>query len=360
MKSEPSHTIHPLVLQLQKLFNRDLVEKYEFLRVQLEIAVENQDKPIRFTDQQRSRLVKFGTPVRKHLDELCKLMKPDTLLKWHRDQKRKKWDYSKRVKKKAGRPSTDKATVQIILDIAEENEQWGCRTIAGELKKLGHNVSHATVFNILKANGVPLDPERKALSWKKFIQSHMDVTWACDFFTEEVWSVNGLVTVYVLFFIHLKTRRVHIAGVTPYPETTWMQQHARNFLMFAEDSTLPCNYLIHDQDNAFLPFDFVIKSGGVNVVRTPKRSPWCNGYAERFVREARETLNNLILVGEKQLHVTAKKIERHHNYRRPHQGRDNLVPLDFDYPDEPARPNQVRCDSELGGLLNHYYVDQAA
>jgi putative transposase len=188
----------------------------------------------------------------------------------------------------------------------------------------------------------------------------MDVIWACDFFTEEVWSYKGLVTVYVLFFIHLGTRRVHIAGVMPYPKATWMQQQARNLLMMAEDAESNCNYLIHDQDTAFLPFDYDIKSGGINVVKTPKRSPWCNGYAEQFVREARETLNNLVLVGENQLYATAKKIEQHHNFRRPHQGLGNLVPMNFDDPDEAATPKQVRCDSELGGLLNHYYVDQAA
>ena len=214
--------------------------------------------------------------------------------------------------------------------------------------------------NILKAHGIPLDPNRKALSWKKFIQSHMEVTWACDLFTEEVWSAYGLVTFYVFFFIHLKTRRIHLAGVTPHPEAAWMRQQARNFLMVVEDSLQPCRYLIHDQDSSFLPFDPVIKSDDINVVRTPKGSPWCNGFAERFVREARGTLNNLILVGERQLHITMKKIERHHNFRRPHQGIGNEVPLDFDYPDRPALPEKVQCDSELGGLLNSYYVQKAA
>jgi len=89
----------------------------------------------RFTDRQRRRLVKHGIPV-------------------------------------------SQATEQIVLEMAQENECWGCRTIAGELKKLGHNVCHTTVFNILNAHAIPLGPDRKALSWKKFIQSHMAVMWA--------------------------------------------------------------------------------------------------------------------------------------------------------------------------------------
>ena len=104
MEEDTPAAIHPLALKIQKLFNKDLVEEYEFLRAQLEVAVEIRGKRYQFTDQQRGTLVKYGEPVKGHLDELCKLMKPETLLRWHRDQKRKKWDYSGRPRKKVGRP----------------------------------------------------------------------------------------------------------------------------------------------------------------------------------------------------------------------------------------------------------------
>ena len=96
MRSNNPGRVHPLVLQIYKLFNKDLVEKYEFLRIQLEIATENRGKRFRFTERQRCKLVQHGLPVKEHLDALCKIMKPGTLLKWHRDQKMKKWDYSAR------------------------------------------------------------------------------------------------------------------------------------------------------------------------------------------------------------------------------------------------------------------------
>ena len=88
----------------------------------------------------------------------------------------------------------------------------------------------------------------------------------------------------------------------------------------------------------------------------------CNpcSHKEDRLKEARETLNNLILIGERELFTAVKKIEKHHNYQRPHQGLDNKVPLDFEYPDKPADINNVKCHSELDGLLNHYYVDKAA
>ena len=78
------------------------------------------------------------------------------------------------------------------------------------------------------------------------------------------------------------------------------------------------------------------------------------------MRETRETLDNLILLGERHFHHMLKKIEHHHNRERPHQGLDNIIPLDFQYPDEPASPETVRCDASLGGLLNHYYAERVA
>jgi hypothetical protein len=72
------------------------------------------------------------------------------------------------------------------------------------MKKLGHTVAPTTVRNILKKHGIPTSPKRKGMDWKTFINSHLDTTWATDFFTEEVWTMGGLVTFYVLFFIFSK------------------------------------------------------------------------------------------------------------------------------------------------------------
>ena len=95
-------------------------------------------------------------------------------------------------------------------------------------------------------------------------------------------------------------------------------------------------------------------------VKTPPRTPKCNALAERHVREARETLENMILLGENHLHHVLKRIERHHNEHRPHQGLGNVIPMGFEYPDDPGALNQVKCESVLGGMLNHYYIAEAA
>jgi putative transposase len=127
----------------------------------------------------------------------------------------------------------------------------------------------------------------------------------------------------------------------------------------SENTTTP-RYLIHDRDGAFCPLDEVLPSTGIKVIKTPPQSPMCNAYAERFVRETRETLDSLILLGGAHFHHVRKRIEHHHIRQRPHQGLGNLVPIGCDSPAEPANPESVRCEASLGGLLNQYYVEKDA
>ena len=130
--------------------------------------------------------------------------------------------------------------------------------------------------------------------------------------------------------------------------------------MVVEDWNLPSHYLIHDQDCSFAALDHVLKTDQLTILKTPPHTPLCNAYAERHVREIRETLNQLILLGESHLHRTLRSIQDHHNVQRPHQGLGNVIPLGFDYSAEPASPLEVQRHATVGGLLNHYSVEQAA
>jgi putative transposase len=139
-----------------------------------------------------------------------------------------------------------------------------------------------------------------------------------------------------------------------------MAQQGRNFSMVAEDWKLPCRYLVHDRDNSFGALDHLLKADRLIILKTPPHAPLCNAYAERHVREIRETLDQLVLLGESHLCRTLASIQDHHNAQRPHQGLGNLIPLEFDYPAQPASPLEVQCHERLGGLLNHYSIQQAA
>jgi putative transposase len=348
----------PLITTIQKLFSEDLAKENDFLRQENKILRSKLGQRVLLTETDRRMLVRYGLPIKERLAEVISIVRPETILAWHRRMKRKKWTFDNAPKRR-GRASKARATEEFALRMAEENA-WGYVRIAGELKKLGHHISPSCVRDLLKKHGLPPCPRRKGLSWKQFIQAHLDVTWAADFFTEEVWTCSGLVTYYALIFIHLGTRRVHLAGGTPQPDSPWMQQQARNFTLLTADSGTEPIYLIHDRDGAFLPLDTVLKSAGIQIIKTPPQAPMCNAYAERFVRECRETLDQIILLGGHHFHHVLKRIEQHHNRQRPHQGLDNVIPLGFAYPVEPAEVGDVRCESSLGGLLNHYYADQKA
>jgi putative transposase len=113
--------------------------------------------------------------------------------------------------------------------MAEENRSWGYDRIVGALANLGHEVSDQTVGNVLRRHGVPPAPARKqTTTWAAFIRAHLAVLAGTDFFTVEVLTLRGLVTYYVLFFIHLESRKVDIAGITVHPNEQWIQQMARN------------------------------------------------------------------------------------------------------------------------------------
>jgi putative transposase len=215
--------------------------------------------------------------------------------------------------------------------------------------------------NILKRHGLPSAPKRKkTTTWQEFIRTHMDMLIATDFFTAEVWTWCGLVTYYVLFFIRISTREIHVAGVTPHPDQRWMRQITRNVTMADWGVLKPGEYLIHDRDGKFCPaFQQMIDAAGVKRVPLPPRSPNLNSYAERFVRSVKdEVLSRLILFGEGSLRYALTQYERHYHTERPHQGLGNVVLLPA-VNHRQRRDGPVRCQERLGGLLTYYYREAA-
>jgi len=207
---------------------------------------------LHLSDGERRTLSEIGKQLGKRaLSEVASIVRPETILGWHRRLVAKKFDGSKN-RQYPGRPRIDADIEELVVRLAKENKSWGYDRIAGALANLGHEVSDQTVGNILKRQGIPPAPERKkTTTWPEFIRSHMDVLAATDFFTADVWTQAGLVTYYVFFFIHLATRRVYIAGITPHPNEQWMTQMARNATMADVGFLSSSRYLIHDRDSKF-------------------------------------------------------------------------------------------------------------
>jgi transposase InsO family protein len=200
------------------------------------------------------------------------------------------------------------------------------------------------------------DGERKALAEKEFIRTHMDVLMATDFCTAEVWTACGLVTYYVLFFIHLASRKVHVAGMTPHPDASWMVQIARNETMAEWGCLQPGQYLIHDRDSKSCPaFQQLIDAAGVTRVPLPPQSPNLNAYAERWVRSVKdECLARLILCGERSLQHALRSYVSHYHQERPHQGKGNVLLLQVATPRQRRGDGPIQCHERLGGLLKFY------
>lgn len=310
----------------------------------------------RLTDGDRESLAEIGKRLgRKALGEVANIVKPDTILAWHRRLIAKKFDGSAK-RNYPGRPRIDRETEDLIVRLAKENRSWGYDRIAGALAVLGNEVSDQTVGNVLKRHGLPPAPARsKETTWKEFIRSHMDVLAATDFFTAEVWTKGGLVTYYVLFFMHLATRKVHVAGFTPYPDEEWMTQMARNVTMVDVGFLSSHRYLIHDRDGKFCPaFVDTVESVGVKSVKLPARSPNLNCFAERWVRSVKEEcLSKLILFGEASLRRAVAQFEAHFHEERPHQGKGNVILFPSSKENDVGGP--IRCRERLGGLLKYYH-----
>ena len=173
------------------------------------------------------------------------LVRPDTLLHWHRRLVARSWSYPRR---RPGRPPISGEVRKLIVRLARENPSWGYLRIVGELRKLGVAVSATSIRNILSNAGLPPVPQRDRQSWSSFLRAHGDSILACDFFTvDTVW----LRRLYVLVFLSVGTRRIEHVACTGRPHTAWMLQQACNLLMQLDDQSRGARFLIHDRDAKF-------------------------------------------------------------------------------------------------------------
>jgi hypothetical protein len=196
---------------------------------------------------------------------------------------------------------------------------------------------------------------------KDFIRTHLDVMAATDFFTAEVLTWKGPITHYVLFFIHLETRRICVSGITRHPDQEWMEQQARAVTLEEWGFLAKHKYLLQDRDAKFCTsFRQLIETDGRKTIVLPARSPNLNAYAERWVRSVKEEcLSRFILFGERSLRRALQQYEVHYHEERNHQGRQNLLLFPRASAGACKAEGTIRCRERLGGLLK-FYDGQAA
>jgi hypothetical protein len=317
---------------------------------------------LRLTDAERVTLAEIAHRLgRKALEDVANVVKPDTLMGWYRRLVARKFDGSK-SRRYPGRPRMDAEIEQLVVRMAKENTDWGYDRIVGAMANLGYRLSDQTVGNILKRHGIPPAPERKrSTTWIDFIRAHRSVLAGTDFFSVEVLTLRGLVTYYVLFFIHFDSRRVEIAGITPHPNEAWMKQIARNVTMDEWGFLDSRRYLIHDRDTKFTDtFRAIVTSGHGEPLKLPARSPNLNAYAERWVKSVKEeALSKLILFGEASLRRALCEYLVHYHAERNHQGKDNVLLFPANTKTMSRDDGTVGCKERLGGLLKFYHREAA-
>src|ERR1700751_3317436 len=342
-----------LLAYVSGMVNRQLLLQNEYLIAENRILRSHLPARGPLTAPQRATLAEIGKQLgRQALEPVASSAKPDTILGWYRKLIARKFDGSKH-RSYPGRPPVGREVTQLIVRMARENCGWGYDRIAGALQNLGHNISDQTVGNILRRYGIaPAPKRRQQVNWAHFIRSHMAVLAGIDFFTVEVLTWRGLVTYYVLFFLHLETRRVTLAGITSHPVEEWMVQMARNAVDDIDGALLPVRFVLHDRDTKFcVSFRSVLQSGGVQPILLPPHSPNLNAFAERWVRSIkRECLSKLILFGEVSLRRAVTQFITHYHFERSHQGKANqlLFPSPASPPSRHA--GRIQCHERLGGV----------
>ena len=358
----------PVIATVARLLCRELTLQNEYLRTENAVLKSKIKGRIRFTDDERRSLVDAAVALgRKLMREVVRIVKPETILAWQRRLEKQKWDYSSRRQRGPGRPRMPRDIESLVFRMARDNT-WGYKRIQGELLKLDVKLSKGCNADILRRHSLPPSLERKGLSWREFLSRHAEVMLCTYLFTKEIWTFCGLKTAYVLFVLHLETRRVILAEATFCPHGRWMSQMARNVLMACDDLGIAPQFLLHDRDGLFIhDFDRRLKAAGVGVVKTPFQAPNANACAERWVLSAKvECLDHLVLFGLGSLRRAISCYRAFFNDLRPHQGIGNRIPKQRADGGRgtSGRSKALSCASVqraefLGGLLKSYSREAA-
>ena len=283
--------------------------------------------------------------------EVVVVIRPDTVVRWHRAGFRKFWTWKSR-RRFIGRPSTNAQIRRLVRRMAAENPTWGAPRIHGELLMLGFDVSERTVSRMMPRR--PPDPEARQ-RWRNFLRNHREVLAAMDFFTVPTATFRVL---YVFFVIHHARRSVLHVRVTEHPTAGWIVQQLREAFPY---DAVP-RYLIFDNDKKYgAEVLAVIEHMGIRRKQITPCSPWQNGAAERWVETARrDLLDHVIVLNERHLHRLLSEFVAYYHDDRTHLGLGKSTPSMRAAASKPSDNAEVVGHPRVGGLHHRYEWRQAA
>jgi transposase InsO family protein len=296
---------------------KELIAENALLRQQL-IVLNRQVSKAEFKPLDRFILMILASFVKEWKQTLL-ILKPDTLLRWHRAGFKLIWKLKSKAKSNERKPKISEETIALIKKLAGENKLWGAERIRGELLKLNIKVAKRTIQKYMRQMRTTTAPTGQ--KWSTFLKNHAGEIWACDFL-----PVTNLFfkQIYAFFIVEHGSRKVVHFGVTSHPTQEWVTQQLKEATPFDQKP----KYLIRDRDSRFgQHFDEIAKASGIEVLKTAYRTPKMNSICERFLGSVRrECLDYLFIFGERQLSRVLKEYVLYFNQQRPHQGIKQAVP----------------------------------
>ena len=322
------------------LFRSRAALQTEVLALRHQLNVLKRRAPKRVAVSNIDRLVFAGLyHLAPEVLDAVKILKPETIIRWHRAGFRAWWRWKSRPR--GGRPRTPDEIRQLIREMSVANTLWGAPRIHGELLKLGMDVGQTTVAKYMAKRRRP-----PSQGWRTFVHNHADAIASIDMFVVPTISFGLL---YGLLILRQSRRELLWLGVTAHPNAEWLARQLTEACGWDE----PPRYLIRDRDGAYgAAFIRRIRAMGIRDRPVSARSPWQNGYAERLIGSIRrECLDHVVVVGERHLRHVLASYQKYYNEVRTHLSLQKDAPVRRDV----CRTGRVRSSPILGGL-HHQYV----
>jgi len=351
LKATPAAAILADVTKTKK----QLIAENILLRQQL-IVLNRHAPRAEFKPLDRFILVVLASLL-KNWQQALLILKPDTLLRWHRQGFKLIWMFKSHAKSKTRKPKISPETIALIKKMAKDNKLWGAERIRGELLKLNIKVAKRTIQKYMgqvRTNTAPTGQK-----WNTFLKNHTSEIWAGDFLPITTLFFKQI---YAFFIVEHGSRKVVHFGVTRHPTQEWVAQQLKEATPFEQKP----KYLTRDLDSRFgHKFDEIAKASGIEILKTAYRTPKMNSICERFLGSIRrECVDHLFVFNERQLSRVLKEYVEYFNYSRPHQGIKQALPQS---PVSKSSQNQGKTNTTrvvengkitalpiLGGLHHNY------
>jgi len=320
-----------------------LIAENLLLRQQLIVLNRSVKRP-RLTNRDRGLFVLLASRLYSWKEALL-IVKPETVLRWHRQGLRLFWKRKSRARSLQAQIPVE--TITLIKEMATNNRLWGAERIRGELLKVGIKAAKRTIQRYMRQ---VRPPRPHGQTWAMFLQNHANDIWACDFLQVHDLFFRPL---FAFFITELGSRRIVHVGVTRAPTDDWVAQQLCEATPFGEAP----KYLIRDNDAKYGVHVTAVAAGtGIEVLRTPTRAPRANAICERLLGSVRrECLDHIVIVSEAHLRRVLKEYTAYFNQSRPHQGIDQRVP-ECKESSNPLRGDRgtIVVFPVLGGLHHEY------